>query len=406
MTDCRDWLSTLWRASYKGFPFHFESDEEEGGLNPVIHKFPHRDDPYVEELGEEPRLFSGTAYVHGENADAQASAFAEVLASKGAGILVIPQRGPVRVHALPFRRRNDKDKLGLVAFEVKFVREGAATALISVPYLAQVAYRAADGLAAALTALFPRLVDRAGRPDYVTEALADGLAAAAAAVDVVRTTYPVDPAASAIVRSTLATLVADAADVAHGADDDVGAYAGTLIAAVRSVAEAMPAASAAPAMADLAAAFAPPPSSAAHRSDIARAAAVNEAAAARLARVAALTAYAEAMVRVDYKSRPEGVTARANVVARFDAELAQCIGAPDYDLYIAIQALRGSVVEYITRLITDLAPVVEVETARILPSLAVAWRLYADPLRGTELVARNAVRHPSFMPTKFAALAS
>ena len=41
-----------------------------------------------------------------------------------------------------------------------------------------------------------------------------------------------------------------------------------------------------------------------------------------------------------------------------------------------------------------------------MPSLYWAWRLYGDPLRAADLVARNAVRHPSFMPETFVALAS
>ena len=39
-----------------------------------------------------------------------------------------------------------------------------------------------------------------------------------------------------------------------------------------------------------------------------------------------------------------------------------------------------------------------------MPSLFVAWRLYQDPARVRELVDRNKVPHPSFMPNRFEAL--
>ncbi|MBI1202540.1 MAG: hypothetical protein GC182_08520 [Rhodopseudomonas sp.] len=142
------------------------------------------------------------------------------------------------------------------------------------------------------------------------------------------------------------------------------------------------------------------PGSTAERTD------ANAAAAARLARLAALSAFADQLARRTYDSRPDGVSARALANARFESELALCNGAADAALYIAIQNLRAALIDYLSRLITDLKPLVTVETAMRLPAVVMAWRLYADPARAAELVARNAVRHPSFMPVAFEALAS
>jgi prophage DNA circulation protein len=133
-------------------------------------------------------------------------------------------------------------------------------------------------------------------------------------------------------------------------------------------------------------------------------AAANRAAAYRVARLAALTAWAETILRTVYPDRPAGVTARAEVAARFEAELYDTYGAADAELYLAIDDLRGRVIDYLSQQITNLAPLITVTTARSLPALFMAWRLYADPLRAGELVARNSVRHPAFMPKSFLAL--
>ena len=100
------------------------------------------------------------------------------------------------------------------------------------------------------------------------------------------------------------------------------------------------------------------------------------------------------------------MTARAEVAERFDHELEAAGGAANAPLYIAIEGLRGSVVDYLTRLIADLAPVVTVSANRSLPSLWWSWRIYGVADRSAELVARNSVRHPSFMPREFQALAT
>jgi len=131
----------------------------------------------------------------------------------------------------------------------------------------------------------------------------------------------------------------------------------------------------------------------------------NAAAAAQLVRLAALAALTDAVLRRTYPSRPEGVAARAMLSDYYAREIEQAAGADFADLYVALVEARGAAIDYLSRLIADLAPVITVEAPASMPSLYWGYRLYGDPNRGAELVARNAVRHPSFMPATFSALA-
>jgi len=74
-------------------------------------------------------------------------------------------------------------------------------------------------------------------------------------------------------------------------------------------------------------------------------------------------------------------------------------------VYVALDELRGRVAEHLSRLVTDLAPVLIVGAAQSMPSLWWANRLYGDAFRAAELVRRNRVKHASFMPVEFEALA-
>jgi hypothetical protein len=228
-------LSTLWPASFKGVPFYFEADKETGGRGLVIHEFPNRDDPFIEDLGEAPRFYSGSAYVHGDNVDALANALKTALASRGPGTLVVPYFGPVTVHCQEFERSNEREKLGYIAFEAKFVRAGATSALISLPFLQNAAFIAAGNVAVALGSLFPASIVTIGRPDSVIGAVTDTLAGAAAAVDVLRQTYPTDPAVSAKLRDQVASFVAttvptidDSAAAASASASAVSALIGSI----------------------------------------------------------------------------------------------------------------------------------------------------------------------------------
>jgi prophage DNA circulation protein len=405
--ECRDWLSTLWPASYKGTPFYFESDDEEGGRDQIVHTFPHSDIPFVEDMGEAARYFSGAAYVHGDNVDGLEAALKAAFVSQGAGMLVNPLSGPVLVRLMTFSRHHERDKLGYVSFQVKFVREGASSAMISVPFALNVAFGAAEAAASAIVSAFASGLLIQGRPDYVVSAAVDGVAGVASALDVARTSYRVDPAASAVIRDALTAVVANA-PAALAVDQSapaVTALAQSIVDAARAISDALPAASAALAMLDIVGQFAVVPSAGVFATPNAAQAAANSAAVSRLARLAALMGYAEAVLRQTLASRPDGVAARAGVAERFEAELNLMGGADNAALFLAVDDLRGRVIEYLSRRINDLAPIINVETARILPSLFLAYRLYGDPSRAPELVARNRVRHPSFMPRSLVALA-
>lgn len=406
----RDWLTTLWAASYKGVPFHFEEDRSKGGRDNVKHSFPHREDPYIEDMGRAVRYFSGTAYVHGDDADAQASALEAAFDAYGAGTLVVPYFGPVTVHCDEFERAVQRDKAGFVAFDVKFVRAGASSALVSVPFLQNAAFVAASSLASAIAALFPSWITTLDEPDHVVAAAADTIAQAAATIDVLRQQYPAAPAASAKIRDRVAALIG----AVPAAISDTSAPAGAasdLVAGVfqaaRDLGNAMPPASAQRAGLALAEAF---PSSGLDLAGVpflvsSARATVNADAAARVARLAGLTAYAEGVLRSSFVARPDGMTARAEVSGRFEAELYETNTGADAALYLAIDALRFGVVDWLTQTINTLAPVITVESAAIRPSLDLAWILYGDPTRADELVTRNNVRHPSFMPRTIQALA-
>ena len=401
MAETRNWLKTLWPASYKGVPFFFESDDEKGGRGLVIHQFPHRDDPFIEDLGENPRFYDGSAYVHGDDADALAVRLSETLASRGAGTLVVPIRGPVTVHCESFERNHQRDRLGYVAFKIKLVREGAASAIISVPLAGRLAFQAADRLAQALADLYPRAVALGDVPDHVEAGAVSRLEQGVAEIEAVRVSNPVAPPVSALVRDGNVALFDRLAQFDPAA---AGGLAADLVANARALADGLDPVVAQRAFAELAgarvSALAP-----SYIEASARAAAVNEIETDRLVRLAALTAWAEALLRRPYASRPDGVTARAEAAERFERELETATGAEYAPLFVAISDLRGRVVDYLSRLINDLAPVIGIEAARRMPSLYWAWRLYADPHRAGELVARNAVSHPSFMPLEFSALA-
>lgn len=425
--ECRDWIATLWQTSYKGVPFFFESDDEEGGRTLKIHERPNSDDYFVEDLGQAPRFYSGAAYVHGDDADTQAIAFAESLSSPGPGPLVIPILGPVQVQAMPWKRTAHKDQLGYIAFSVKFVRQSATTALLATPLLGQLVFDAADTMAGALADLFPGVLALDLSANYVIGAAVDAVQGVAAVVEAVRAANPVDAAISARVATAnaaitnaapllisaepvdaaaVANLVANVPSIAPAPVDPMAILAAAIVGTIRLLGDGMVANPDAGAGALLGIALdypiAPVPLMTTAN---AAAAAANTAAIGDLARRAALTAWCEALKRQSYASRPAGVAARAAAAERLGQEIGSMGGASYAAAFSALRDLQGAMVAYLTQLIVNLAPVVTVTAPRSMPAMWWAWRLYGDPSREVDLVLRNMVENPAFMPLTFTALA-
>jgi prophage DNA circulation protein len=398
-----DWSSRLWPASYKGVPFRVEQDQATSGRRLAIHEFPGRDEPFVEDLGASARKVEITAYLASDALDVEAAALEAVARSGGAGVLVLPMAGPVMVHCQECRREQSRDKQGYSAFSVTFVRDGAASPLASVALLAQLAFDGAGALGDA-AGLIVSAIEVVGQAGSVVDDAISGARDVAAVFDAVRESNAVDPTVSGEVRNLLADLYDEAPTLISRQTGAAASFGTRMVEAVRLLGDGMQpddAATAFGALADLEPV--PPPAYTLAPTPAVRAR--NAARLDRLARLAALAAWSDALMRRSYGSRRDGVAARADAATRFGIALADLPGAENLEAYAAAAALRGQVAAYLSRLITDLAPVVTVTAPLRMPSLWWGWRLYGDPTRGAEIVARNGVRHPAHIPTEFEALA-
>jgi prophage DNA circulation protein len=107
-----------------------------------------------------------------------------------------------------------------------------------------------------------------------------------------------------------------------------------------------------------------------------------------------------------YMDRPSAQSASGRLSDLADASLERIAEYGGEDIWRAASDAVRQAIDYLGRGALDLKPVVLVEAMRSFPSTALAWRLYGDPERAEELVERNGVTTPLFMPTSFEALAS
>jgi len=117
-------------GSWRGVAFEVSVDDAEFGRNVVVHEFPQRDKPTVEDLGRRTRRFTFEAWIcanveNGFNPWAQRDALIEAIEAGGVGTLVHPYWGSMRGHVPVARvKQSSSQNNGFIVLGLEFVEAG------------------------------------------------------------------------------------------------------------------------------------------------------------------------------------------------------------------------------------------------------------------------------------------
>lgn len=90
------WRSRLRDASFRGVPFLLDDDEGTFGRRVQVHEYPQRDKPFTEDLGRATRRISINAYLVGDDYDEQRNKLIVAIETAGPGTLVHPHYGEMK----------------------------------------------------------------------------------------------------------------------------------------------------------------------------------------------------------------------------------------------------------------------------------------------------------------------
>lgn len=398
------WRDQLQPASFRGVPFHVRSADTEEGRRGVLHEYPLRDDPFVEDMGRKAGEFSLEAFVIGDDYFKARDALRDALKQPGAGELVHPTLGRMQVALVAPVRFVESlvDEGGMARFTLRFtetVENLQPTADTNTPYVVDEKAAAAEE---AVGDEFGQGFDIGGQPEFVGINAKELLSEALEAINAARA--GITPDLSVVgefvsdlgaVTSSLATLITTPATVATRI---FGLYAG-LRGAIQRPLDALAAMGR---LLGYGSKTPSPPTTTAAR----RVQATNRTAIEALVRRAAVIEAARASARIDFAapataSAPrityqQAVAMREQLADALEDEAATASVAA----YNALMDLRAAVVRDITARGADLPRLVTISMPATLPALVVAYRSFGDATREAEIVARNPiiVRHPGFVP--------
>lgn len=118
------WRDRLQQGSFRGVEFHFESAQGQGGRRVALHQFPGREDHNTEDLGKSARTQRLTVYVTGNDADLHRDKLIAALDKSGPGTLVHPHVGTVNIQIHDYDYRITTREGGFTRFNIEYYLAG------------------------------------------------------------------------------------------------------------------------------------------------------------------------------------------------------------------------------------------------------------------------------------------
>lgn len=387
------WKDRYREASFRGVAFKVDSHEVEGGRRGETYEYPQRDEPYAEDLGRRARRYNIDAYLVGPDYDRARDQLLDALEAAGPANLVHPYLGTRRVQVRDFRIRESTRDGGLAVFRITFDEAGQNQApAASVDTASAVDAAASSAATAAQAAATSGLL--AGAPGWITAAAAVLVVAAADGFDAALTQVTaVSGDRDALRRDTAQLRTGASSSVLAPAQlaSDVFGLATSLRLLPSSPREAFDALLSIgtfdPVRGDI-------PATTPTRLRQAE----NERILLGLVRRSGLIEAARSAPSLPFDSRDEAVATRDQITDALDEEILLAGDAGEDDVFQELGTLLATVSADLTERGASLRRIQRLTLPATTPALVVSHRLYQDASLDQEIVARNRVRHPGFVP--------
>lgn len=382
------WRERLSPASFRGVPFHVESSDFGGGRRTVRHEFPHRSTPFSEDLGRKARDFGLECYVVGADYMDARDALISALEAYGPGELVHPYYGTRRVVPASFRVRETSQDGGYAVFSISFEETELAPEFpgAEVASLELVSLAGEAALARLRTLLSIRRA--ISLPTTVLAKLGGVISGALWAIDAALSMVPLAVQELAALRAQVIDMVASAASLARepvDLYDQLKAVFDGLDLPARLGVDALLAAYG----------YEPdverPPATTATR----QAEQESYDQVLRTIRLLSVVHAAKLAPAATFDSYDAAVSVRDSIAEALD-EQAECVD--DDELFALLGQLRSDLVRSVPGDASDLPRITSYTAPESVPSLVLAHRLYGSVEREADLLARNRVVRPGFVP--------
>lgn len=398
------WRKQMQPASFRGVGFKVKKADTQVGRRVVVHEYPQRDNAWPEDMGLKDNAFTIEAIVIGPDYIKARDALIEVLRQPGAGTLIHPYYGKRTVTlASPARISESSDHGGSARFSLDFIEAGENAEPSAREDTQSDVDQVADEANATMGKDFEQTYSIAKTPDFVGQGALDMANDMARKINALRTRLvpslsmlsPYMQAAQSLFGNVAALIRAPAA-YAQGVLGMIGALKALALQpkhALNSYKALFDYGNKVPKLRGT--------------TPMRQRQLANQQAMTALVRRGALIEASRTASQATWATSAEALAARDDLAARLDDEAAGIVPAPgggtqvvppSEEVFQALTALRIALVRDLTRRAVDAPALATATLPSTMPALVAAYRIHGDATREAEIVERNGVRNPAFVP--------
>ncbi len=389
------WKDQLRKASFRGISFFVDASSSDFGRRNILHEYPLRDTPYSEDLGRKARQFTIEAYVLGDDYLGKRDALITACERSGQGELIHPSYGQKFVTVAACRVEERTSEGRLARFSMTFAEAGERVFPAARKDVFSRLISAKDNLLSKAQAGFEKSYQTLGFPQFVLGTVKNTVRAFANTLLSIKGSLEGGFAefyyAARQIVDDIDNLTPDAAKLApvimssiskvdHISDDPkevIQAYT-----ALMNTKLEIPVTPAAVTV------LGETSSRIQERKNVG--AFVN------LVKRVALAQAAPVVAENVYPTLQDALSARNKILRVIDQQM-EVIDLDD-DTYQALHDLQKTFSEALPAPDKDLPSIVHYENSQTKPSLVLAYDLYENLNLETDILQRNHVEHPGFVP--------
>jgi prophage DNA circulation protein len=390
------WRDRLQKASFRGVEFYVDSADVDFGRRNVLHEYPYRDDPYGEDLGRKARTYNLTAYLLGEEYPEQRDRLIAAIEDRSEpGTLIHPTLGSIDVIPADGCKTSwSKNEGGIEYLTLVFVQAGENQyPKADIDTRAAILTKAETAQETVATT-FEAKFDTDGFPEFVATDAETVSVAMADQIEAAGNAYPVDPEISPVLFGSVSDFVSEKSTLVRNPRSFVARVQEITNALDQVFPDALNAYKAFKRLLAFGDDFVPVPTTTTTRERQAQ----NRKAQVDLVRREALIGMAKAVPDIDFDSYDDAVVFRDEVATYLDDEILTIGDTDDDEVLQAFVDLHTAVVADVTTRGGNLERVKTVRLRETLPALAVTYEQYDSAERDQDLIDRNKIRHPGFVP--------
>lgn len=388
------WRDNLRPASFRGVAFDVLDNSGTFGRRTVLHEYPFRDKPFVEDLGRRARMIRIDAIILGTDYMAARDALIAAVETAGSGTLVHPTLGELQVSVIDdgLTIQESTQEGGSCRVSFSCVESGEVTFPAATSATTTVVADKAASAQAALGDAFASGFSLAGLQSFGIQDAADR---AGDWLDQIQDQVSVAASVAIDPLSTLTTSITSTRTTLNALLDAPANFAATATALVGAIADAMDARDAVALLVGLVN-FGDDDTVITIGTATRKAMVANRAAFLQLVQGAAAVQAAITLTDVEFSDYDDATGLRDIVLDALDS-VAEATA--DDALYQQLSTLRAAVVRDVESRGADLARIVTMTPAQTLPALVLAYHVYGDASYDLALVARNAgaILRPGFV---------